>query len=304
MSQTQSAIVPETGPFAVYAMFNVMGNHQQVLQTLQSIPALVDEINQQQPDAHLVVSVSFSRQFWQHFSAPIPDELIDFPQLGKDKIIAPSTAMDFLIHAHSQRYDLLFYLLRKCLEPMAEYVTVVDEVYGFRYLDSRDMTGFIDGTENPEGNERHNVAVITDGPLAGGSYVMVQRYEHQLPAWSRLNVSAQEKVIGRTKTDSVELDNVPTASHVGRVDIKENGQGLKIVRHSLPYGTATGAHGLLFLAYCNTAHNFQVLLESMYGHKDNKTDQMLRFTTAKTGAYLFAPSLAMLQQLTTNMRHE
>ncbi|MFC3023591.1 Dyp-type peroxidase [Vibrio zhugei] len=297
MSQPQSAIVPEAGPFALYAMFNVVNNHQKVLQTLQSIPTLVDEINQQQPGAQLVVSVSFSRQFWQHLDAPMPDELIDFPELGKGKVIAPSTAMDFLIHAHAQRHDLLFYLLRKCMESMAEHITVVDEVYGFRYLDSRDMTGFIDGTENPEGNERHKVAVIADGPLAGGSYVMLQRYEHELPAWSRLNISAQEKVIGRTKADSVELDNVPAASHVGRVDIKENGQGLKIVRHSLPYGTATGVHGLLFVAYCHTLHNFQVLLESMYGHSDNKTDQLLRFTNAKTGAYLFAPSLQTLQQL-------
>ena len=111
-------------------------------------------------------------------------------------------------------------------------------------------------------------------------------------------MSAQEKVIGRTKPDSIELDDVPAASHVGRVDIKEEGKGLKIVRHSLPYGTATGDHGLLFIAYCNVRHNFDAMLESMYGVTDGKTDQLLRFTKAVTGAYYFAPSTDMLSALT------
>jgi len=188
-------------------------------------------------------------------------------------------------------------LLRKLLSEVAEDVTVVDETYGYRYLDSRDMTMFVDGTENPKAEKRAEVALIPDGDFAGGSYVMVQRFEHNLPAWNRLNVSAQEKVIGRTKPDSIELDDVPAASHVGRVDIKEEGKGLKIVRHSLPYGSVTGAHGLLFIAYCHTLHNFKAMLESMYGVTDGKTDQLLRFTKAVTGAYFFAPSKEMLASI-------
>jgi putative iron-dependent peroxidase len=171
---------------------------------------------------------------------------------------------------------------------------VVDETYGYRFMDARDMTDFIDGTENPKGEERAQVAIIPEGPFAGGSYVMAQRFIHNLPAWNRLSMSAQEKVIGRTKPDSIELDDVPAASHVGRVDIKEQGKGLKIVRHSLPYGSVTGDHGLLFLSYCHTLHNIKVMLESMYGVTDGKSDQMLRFTKAVTGAYFFAPSLEML----------
>ncbi|MGL5409935.1 MAG: Dyp-type peroxidase, partial [Shewanella sp.] len=105
------------------------------------------------------------------------------------------------------------------------------------------------------------------------------------------------KVIGRTKADSVELEQVPAASHVGRVDIKQQGKGLKIVRHSLPYGSVSGENGLLFMAYCHTLHNLHTMLESMYGVTDGKTDQLLRFTKAVTGAYFFAPSQAMLQSL-------
>ncbi|MEJ3625302.1 Dyp-type peroxidase [Vibrio vulnificus] len=297
MSLAQTAILPEAGPFALYTLLKINHNPAKVLAQLQSLPALVEELNQSQPDAELTLSIAFSKSFWQQLDMAMPAELIDFPVLGEGEIVAPSTDVDVLLHCHSQRHDLHFYLLRKLLSEVAEDVTVVDETYGYRYLDSRDMTMFVDGTENPKAEKRAEVALIPDGEFAGGSYVMVQRFEHNLPAWNRLNVSAQEKVIGRTKPDSIELDDVPAASHVGRVDIKEEGKGLKIVRHSLPYGSVTGSHGLLFIAYCHTLHNFKAMLESMYGVTDGKTDQLLRFTKAVTGAYFFAPSKEMLASI-------
>ncbi|MBN8034884.1 Dyp-type peroxidase [Vibrio vulnificus] len=297
MSLAQTAILPEAGPFALYTLLKINHNPAKVLAQLQSLPALVEELNQSQPDAELTLSIAFSKSFWQQLDMAMPAELIDFPVLGEGDIVAPSTDVDVLLHCHSQRHDLHFYLLRKLLSEVAEDVTVVDETYGYRYLDSRDMTMFVDGTENPKAEKRAEVALIPDGEFVGGSYVMVQRFEHNLPAWNRLNVSAQEKVIGRTKPDSIELDDVPAASHVGRVDIKEEGKGLKIVRHSLPYGSVTGAHGLLFIAYCHTLHNFKAMLESMYGVTDGKTDQLLRFTKAVTGAYFFAPSKEMLASI-------
>ncbi|HDY8126575.1 TPA: Dyp-type peroxidase [Vibrio vulnificus] len=297
MSLAQTAILPEAGPFALYTLLKINHNPAKVLAQLQSLPALVEELNQSQPDAELTLSIAFSKSFWQQLDMAMPAELIDFPVLGEGEIVAASTDVDVLLHCHSQRHDLHFYLLRKLLSEVAEDVTVVDETYGYRYLDSRDMTMFVDGTENPKAEKRAEVALIPDGDFAGGSYVMVQRFEHNLPAWNRLNVSAQEKVIGRTKPDSIELDDVPAASHVGRVDIKEEGKGLKIVRHSLPYGSVTGAHGLLFIAYCHTLHNFKAMLESMYGVTDGKTDQLLRFTKAVTGAYFFAPSKEMLASI-------
>tara|TARA_Y100001960_G_C14772425_1_gene880938 strand:+ start:2723 stop:3625 length:903 start_codon:yes stop_codon:yes gene_type:complete len=297
MSNPQSAILPEAGPFAQYTLLKVKQNLQAVLEQLQSLPTLVAELNQQQPGADLTLSVAFTRSFWNQVDAEVPAELIDFPELGEGEVIAPSSDVDVLLHCHSNRHDLHFYLLRKFFAEAAENVDVVDETYGYRYLDSRDMTDFVDGTENPKDGQRQEVAIIPEGEFAGGSYVMVQRFIHNLPSWNRLNVSAQEKVIGRTKPDSIELDDVPAASHVGRVDIKEEGKGLKIVRHSLPYGSVSGEHGLLFIAYCNTLHNFKAMLESMYGVTDGKTDQLLRFTKAVTGAYFFAPSVEMLQSL-------
>ncbi|MGF1911070.1 Dyp-type peroxidase [Vibrio kasasachensis] len=297
MSYPQTAILPEAEPFAHYTQVKVRQNAQQVLVKLQALPALITELNQQQPEAKLTLSIAFSYGFWSQLNQIMPAELIEFPQLGEGEIVAPTTDVDVLIHLHSNRHDLHFYVMRKLLAEIADDVTVVDETAGFRYLDARDMTMFIDGTENPKEAARQEVAIIPEGDFVGGSYVMVQRFIHDLPAWNRLNVAAQEKVIGRTKPDSIELEDVPAASHVGRVDIKEEGKGLKIVRHSLPYGTVSGEHGLLFIAYCNKLHNFKTMLESMYGVTDGKTDQMLRFTHAVTGAYFFAPSSEMLQSL-------
>ncbi|MGX1924445.1 Dyp-type peroxidase [Vibrio sp. NH-7] len=297
MSNPQSAILPEAGPFAQYTLLKIKQNPQSVVEKLKALPQLVEELNQQQPGADLTLSIAFTKSFWTQLDAAMPPELIDFPVLGEGEVVAPSSDVDVLLHCHSNRHDLHFYLLRKLMADIEQDVQVVDETYGYRYLDSRDMTDFIDGTENPKEGQRAEVAIIPEGEFAGGSYVMVQRFIHNLPSWNRLNVSAQEKVIGRTKPDSIELDDVPAASHVGRVDIKEEGKGLKIVRHSLPYGSVSGEHGLLFIAYCNTLHNFKAMLESMYGVTDGKTDQLLRFTKAVTGAYFFSPSAQMLQSL-------
>ncbi|MGL6258087.1 Dyp-type peroxidase [Vibrio sp. WXL210] len=297
MSEVQTAILPEAGPFALYTQLKVRSNPAEVLAQLQALPAFVAELNQSQPGAQLTLSIAFTHQFWSQLDASMPKELVAFEPLGEGENTAPATDVDVLIHCHSQRPDLHFFVLRKFISMVEESVEIVDETNGFRYLDSRDMTDFVDGTENPEGAARQDVAIIPEGEFVGGSYVMVQRFIHNLPAWNRLNISAQEKVVGRTKPDSIELEDVPAQSHVGRVDIKEKGKGLKIVRHSLPYGSVSGDHGLLFIAYCNTLHNFQAMLNSMYGVTDGKTDQLLRFTHAVTGAYFFAPSATMLGEL-------
>lgn len=298
MFHPQTAIVPEARPFAHYTLLKIRRNDAQVLAQLQALPTRIDALNVEHPMAQLALSVAFTKSFWARLEQPCPPELIEFAPLGQGDIVAHSSDVDVLIHLHSLRHDLHFYVLSQLLAHIADDVDVVDETAGFRYLDARDMTMFIDGTENPKtAEQRAAVACIADGDFAGGSYVMLQRFEHNLPAWNRLNIQAQEKVIGRTKADSVELETVPAASHVGRVDLKQNGKGLKIVRHSLPYGSVSGVHGLLFIAYCHTLHNFQAMLESMYGITDGKTDQLLHFTQAKTGAYFFSPSLEMLARL-------
>ncbi len=294
---SQSAILPEPDRFALFVILNIKNNAQFVLEQLQNLPCLISELNTNQPEANISSAISFGADFWSTLSAPMPAELVKFKPLGKGDTIAPATDGDVLIHLHSERHDLHFYILRKLMNAIHQFVDVIEERYCYRYLDSRDMTDFVDGTENPKDEARPEVALIADGEFAGGSYVMCQRFEHKLPAWNEMSISAQEQVIGRTKPDSIELEDVPALSHVGRVDIKEDGKGLKILRHSLPYGTMTGEHGLMFIAYCHSMHNFQVLLNSMYGETDGMTDHLLRFTTAVSGAYFFTPAKQMLAAL-------
>ncbi|ELR65155.1 Putative dye-decolorizing peroxidase (DyP), YfeX-like subgroup [Photobacterium marinum] len=298
MAIAQPAILPEAGPFALYVVMKVTGDKQAVIKQCQELHNVLAQVNEQQPGASLRASIAFGKSFWLSLEKGCPAGFDDFRQLGSGDTTAPATGGDILLHVNSSRHDLNFYTLRQFLQPIAQEVEVMDETYGYKYLDARDMTDFIDGTENPKTEEsRRNVALIADGEFAGGSFVMVQRFIHNLPAWNKMAVEAQEKVIGRTKPDSVELEDVPADSHVGRVDIKEEGKGLKIVRHSLPYGSVTGDHGLLFIAYCNTQHNFNAMLESMYGETDGTVDQLLRFTRAVNGAYFFAPSKEVLESL-------
>ncbi|EJV5972512.1 porphyrinogen peroxidase, partial [Enterobacter mori] len=186
------------------------------------------------------------------------------------------------------------------MEAFGDCIEVKEEIHGFRWVEERDLSGFVDGTENPAGEEtRREVAVIKDGVDAGGSYVFVQRWEHNLKQLNRMSVHDQEMMIGRTKEANEEIDGDerPETSHLTRVDLKEDGKGLKIVRQSLPYGTASGTHGLYFCAYCARLHNIEQQLLSMFGDTDGKRDAMLRFTKPVTGGYYFAPSLDKLMAL-------
>ncbi|SMB87008.1 putative iron-dependent peroxidase [Pasteurella testudinis DSM 23072] len=257
-------------------------------------------LQQAYPDALLGAVLAFGDHIWRQLgkegSAP---ELKPFVTLGKGNLAAPATQRDFLIHIQSLRADVTFSAAQMALNVFAGALQVDEETHGFRWIEERDLTGFIDGTENPQGtDERAQVALIANGDDQGGSYVLTQRYEHQLDKWQKLSMEKQENVIGRTKVDSEELDDVPDTSHVGRVDLKENGVGLKMVRQSLPYGKVSGAHGLYFICYCARLHNIEQQLRSMFGEIDGKTDRLLGFTKAVSGSYYYAPSIAQLKALT------
>ena len=298
MLLSQSAIVADPSPFALFVLFNVTGSYSAVARQCSLLHALVNEVNENQPGANIKAALSFSPSFCQKMKIETPTDFVDFQALGEGDTHAPATQCDFFLHLHSNRVDLNFYLLRKWISPIAMELNILDETYGYRFFDSRDMTGFIDGTENPQGDEaRRHVALVPDGPAAGGSFVLLQRYVHKLASWEAMSVSKQEEVIGRTKPDSIEREENAPTSHLGRVDLKENGEGLKILRHSMPYGSVSNDHGLLFIAYCHRQYEFHTLLKSMYGERDGKKDHLLQFTHPVTGAFFFAPSVGVLEAL-------
>lgn len=267
---------------------------------IRTIHQQFEQFHQQFADEQLGLTLAFGADLWRQLagehSAP---ELKPFVALGREgREFAPATQRDLLVHIQSNRPDVNFSVALMIVAELKGIAEIAEEIHGFRWVEERDLTGFIDGTENPDTDEKlRDVALIQEGEDAGGSYVLSQRYVHQLEKWHKMPVARQEQVIGRTKADSQELDDVPPHSHVGRVDLKEDGKGLKIMRHSLPYGHASGEHGLYFLAFAKRLHNIDKQLLSMFGELDGKTDRLLGFTTAVTGSYYFAPSVERLLSL-------
>ncbi|MGL4958560.1 MAG: Dyp-type peroxidase, partial [Plesiomonas sp.] len=288
MTLAQSGVVPEGSRFAMFLVLHVEQGVSRVREIAKQFPAMIDHYAASDADAALSGTWAFGDALWRTLAgdeeAP---ELKPFVELGEERHIAPETQEDVFIHIHSQRHDLNYALAQDVLNALGDCVTVTDEQHGFRYLDARDMTGFIDGTENPHGDEpREQVGVIAEGPDQGGSYILVQRYAHNLPKWHGLNEQDQEKTIGRTKTESEELEPEQRFenSHVSRVDLKEEGKGLKILRHSLPYGKVSDEHGLYFCAYCHSLYNIEKQLLSMFGGlEDGQYDRLLKYTRAVTG---------------------
>lgn len=222
------------------------------------------------------------------------------PIEGPSGRIAPATQADLAIWIHGTRHDLNFKLARQLHACLRESFTLEREVHGFVYLDSRDLTGFIDGTENPEGEEAREVALLPDtDPNAGGSYLLLQKWIHQLDAFNALSTRVQEGVIGRTKADSVELSDtlMPETSHVSRVDYSQDDQAIELYRRSVPFGTVK-EHGLQFIAFAADPNRFQLLLERMFGaSEDGIEDRLTHFSNPVSGSYLYAPSLEELRFL-------
>jgi len=307
MSNPQSAIIPEPSDQAIFMTMRAGDRSQsalrEVARVLTQIPSIARSVADQDRDAKLVSSIAIGSGLWDALSpAKRPAGLRPFKAISSASGSAPSTGGDLLLHAVSKRRDLNFVLGMRLRRALAGLVEVADEVQGFRYLDGRDLTDFIDGTENPKGDDdRKEVALIgdEDADFAGGSYVFTQRYVHNLSNWNTIDTKDQERAIGRRKRDSEELSasERPPTAHIARVVMERDGQELEIVRHSFPYGT-TSEHGLFFIAYCRTLDIPEAMLARMMGTAgDGLHDRLMDFVKAVTGANFFAPSLETLASL-------
>lgn len=298
MAQVQSGILPEHCRFGIFIEAKASSDLDKIRSGCKTFVSALNGLQQKFPEAALGAVISFGSDLWKTLSnGQGAAELKPFRPLGNG--LAPATQRDMLIHILSQRHDVNFTLAQAALKAFGDAITVDEETHGFRWIEERDLSGFVDGTENPTGDARPGIGIISEGEDAGGSYVMAQRYVHNLNVWDAMPVKAQENAFGRTKVENEELpsDQRQPTSHLGRVDLKENGVGLKIIRQSLPYGTASGEHGLYFISYCAHLHNIEQQLLSMFGETDGKTDQILRFSKPVTGSYYFAPSLDKLLSL-------
>lgn len=215
---------------------------------------------------------------------------------GMDGMHAPATQRDLFVWLQGEKRDELFARALQWRDALAGVAEVVHEEHGFRFRDSRDLTGFVDGSANPRDDARMAAALVDGGEHAGGSFVFTQRWVHDLGGFGRLPVADQERVIGRTKPDSVELegDAMPPDSHVSRTDIRRDGQAVKIYRRSSPVGGVRDA-GLYFLAFSADVARFRWLLDSMFGSTgDGMRDRLLGWSRPVTGSFFYAPGRGAL----------
>ncbi|HLN23620.1 MAG TPA: Dyp-type peroxidase [Patescibacteria group bacterium] len=303
MPQPQSAICAEGEAFGLFLTLMLSKDAASagaVRHLAAALPALTSELAAQLGEPTLVSAIGFGAGVWPRlFGSAAPAGLVSFERLADGPREAPATPADLFIHIHSARHDANFALARAVMTRLGGAVTVAEEIHGFKNQGGRDLTGFVDGTENPKGEDRPDAALVAEGDFAGGSYVSIQRYVHALDRWSHLAVSEQEGVIGRTKADDLELadDVKPASAHIARVVIEEDGEELQILRHSLPYGT-TAEHGLYFVAYGASPHPFRRMLERMVlRDADGVYDRMLDFSRPVTGAAFFVPAVEMLRAL-------
>ena len=228
---------------------------------------------------------------------PMPKELIDFVPVAGAKHTAISTKGDLHFHIRADTTSICYDMaaeITKVLDPVA---VSVEEVHGFRYWDSRSILGFVDGTENPHGQDRELFSLVADEDpdYKGGSYLFVQKYMHNLSAWKNLTTEQQENVIGRYKANDIEMadDVKPANSHIALANI---GDDLKIVRDNMPFGKmSTNDMGTYFIAYASTFTTVQKMLTNMFvGSPEGNYDRILDFSTAKTGSLFFVPTFNMV----------
>jgi len=267
------------------------------------VAALVRSVGKRVPDGNLSCVCGFGSAAWDRlFGAPRPAELHPFREFGAGDRRAIATPGDLLLHIRADRMDLCFELATLLVGRLGDAVSVVDEVHGFRYFDLRSMVGFVDGTENPAGREALEFTLVDDDPeFINGSYVLVQKYIHDMAGWNALPVETQERIIGRTKLADIELDEAvkPTSSHSSLTTLEEDGREIKILRDNMPFGRpGSGEFGTYFIGYARSPAPIEQMLENMFvGRPPGNYDRLLDFSHAVTGGLFFVPSADLLEAL-------
>ena len=307
--QQQPVQQPVLSPLTAAAMFLVVTVHPGAESTarelLSDLAALQRAVGFRIPGGGLACVCGVGSQAWDRlFSGPRPAELHPFRELTGNRHRAVSTPGDLLFHIRAEEMDLCFELAGQIMGRLSGSVTVVDEVHGFKYFDERDLLGFVDGTENPTDQAAYAAATVgpEDPEFAGGSYVIVQKYLHDLVAWNALPVEAQEAVIGRTKLSDIELadDVKPSNSHVALNTITEpDGTERQILRKNMAFGTVgRGEFGTYFIGYAGTPSVTERMLKNMFiGDPPGNYDRVLDFSTAVTGTLFFVPTADFLDSL-------
>ncbi|MFH8382407.1 Dyp-type peroxidase [Kitasatospora sp. NPDC018058] len=304
--EPQVVLSPLTGA-AVFLVLTVEpGGEDAVRELLPDLAGLRRAVGFRAPEGGLTCVTGIGSDAWDRlFTGPRPAGLHPFREVAGPRHRAPATPGDLLLHLRAARMDLCFELATRITDRLAGAATVVDSVQGFKYFDDRDLLGFVDGTENPEGRAAEAAAVVgeEDPDFAGGSYVIVQKYLHDLDKWNALGVDEQERAVGRTKLTDIEFDDdaKPADSHVALTTLTgPNGEERQIVRFNMPFGSfgsagRGGEFGTYFIGYARDPEVTEEMLRNMFvGRPPGTTDRLLDFSTAVTGSLFFVPTADFL----------
>jgi putative iron-dependent peroxidase len=305
MAEPQPVLAPLTAA-AIFLVLTINpGGEAACREVLGGWAAVARAVGFRSPGPPLACIAAVGSQAWDRlFAGPRPAELHPFRELAGPRHHAVSTPGDLLLHIRHERMDLCFEFATQVMNRLAGAAAVVDEVHGFRFFDERDLLGFVDGTENPVGAAADAAALVgeTDPGFAGGSYVIVQKYLHDMDAWNALSTEDQERAIGRSKLSDIEMpDEVkPANSHVALNTITDpDGTQRQILRANMPFGElGRGEFGTYYIAYAATPAVTEQMLTNMFiGDPPGNTDRILDFSTAVTGGLFFAPSADFLDDL-------
>jgi putative iron-dependent peroxidase len=241
--------------------------------------------------------IGFRPELWRNIApddAPPDVEGFNHEILGTEGFVMPSTQHDALVWLSGSAYDVIFDMARSVLHDLADQASLAEETSSWPYRHDRDLTGFIDGSENPTLLDAPDAALLPEGvPGAAGSVLLLQKWKHKTAAWEALPIAQQERIMGRTKPDSIELENKPSDSHVARTDQDEFGH---IFRRNMPYGNVDD-HGTVFVGFSADQKRLSRMLDSMAGLITGTRDALTRFTQPLTGSYYFVPSVESLRRL-------
>ena len=314
-SELNEIVLPQNvvGPLTRSAIFLVLCISQdedayvRLREFCAGLSGLIRAVEFRDVEAGLTCVAGFGSDAWDKlFGVPRPAELHPFLEIRSGGRHAVSTPGDILFHIRAKRMDLCFELATQIMDSIGDVVSVADEVHGFRYFDDRDVMGFVDGTENPRGDTAREAAIVgdEDPSFAGGSYVIVQKYLHDLKAWNVLPVEMQERIIGRRKLSDVELSDAdkPAYAHNALTNIEKNGRQLQILRDNMPFGRpGHGEFGTYFIGYSRTPQVTETMLENMFiGRPPGNYDRLLDFSRPVTGSLFFVPTGTFLDNVTAN----
>jgi putative iron-dependent peroxidase len=269
-----------------------------------NLPALVRSVGFRDIEGNLSCVMGIGSEAWDRlFGRPRPAELHPFREIKSGHRHAVATPGDLMFHIRAKRMDLCFELASQIMVQLGDAVTPADEVHGFRYFDERDLLGFVDGTENPTAQAATDAAYIgaEDAAFAGGSYVIVQKYLHDMAGWNALSTETQERIIGRAKLSDIELDDAtkPSYAHNALAKVEVDGKEIKIIRDNMPFGrVAEKEFGTYFIGYARSPGTIEQMLENMFvGQPPGNYDRLLDFSVAKTGNLFFVPSATFLEDI-------